>query len=156
MKVGADAPQLQLDLFEDLKVFEVFFPNLAQVVIHRMQSNHLWYASVLALALTSKLVADSEKQKIVEALLAAPSDKLEKGAIKMPLLVSGCTLASRINAQSHHFFQALGIGTGWLSEPISTWPEIPGYQKLFKFAHNLPLIQQRSELSSVPMIFQTM
>jgi len=36
MKVGADAPQLQLDLFEDLKVFEVFFPNLAQAVIHRM------------------------------------------------------------------------------------------------------------------------
>ena len=29
--------------------------------------------------------------------------------------------------------------------PISTWPDIPSYQKLHKFAHNLPLSNAATE-----------
>ena len=47
--------------------------------------------------------------------------------------------------ESVHFFTALSIGVNWLDEPITTWPEIPVFKKLFTFAHNRPVNNESTE-----------
>ena len=80
--------------------------------------------------------------KIIEE---AKTPNLKKGVIAMPRLEPGVTLVSRLGPQSLHFFVALKIGTAWLSEPVSLWDQIPAFQKLARFARNMPLSNAAAE-----------
>ena len=146
MTNAANAAVLQLQLYHDLLEFQKNFPTLADTIISRLQ-NHLWYSSeeITLLAITSCLVGEEERQEVTLEIQKASKDQLRKGAMKMPPLVPGVKLASQIGPQSHHFFQALGIGTAWLEKPVSTWKDIPAYQKLASFVKNLPLSNDATE-----------
>ena len=41
----------------------------------------------------------------------------------MPPLTPSVTLASRVGSQSLHLFEAMGIGTAWLNEPVEDWDQ---------------------------------
>ena len=69
----------------------------------------------------------------------------EAGAIKMPPLYHGVRLQDRVGPQSHYLFQALGIGTGFLSEPVNSWAQIPSYVKFSNFVANLQVTNDESE-----------
>jgi hypothetical protein len=55
------------------------------------------------------------------------------------------TLASRIGPNSLLLFQRLNINVGWLGEPIASWGEIPGFQKLKAFVDNLETVNDSCE-----------
>ena len=82
---------------------------------------------------------------ICQVLLALPKDQLKQGAMEMTPLKATTTLSSRLGNQSPHFFVALGLGFEWLDEPVSSWPQIPAFQKLHAFAHNLPVDNSATE-----------
>ena len=62
-----------------------------------------------------------------------------------PRAKHGVTLASRVTEQSLHFFQALGVGRGFLSEPVTDWSQIPAFLKFCNFVNNFPLTNDASE-----------
>ena len=80
-----------------------------------------------------------------KAIVAVPQNNLSQGAVEMMPLSPESTLISRIGPQSVHFFTALSIGVNWLDEPVTTWPEIPIFKKLFTFAHSLPVSNESTE-----------
>ena len=52
---------------------------------------------------------------------------------------------SLVEFVTDHFFVALKIGTAWLSEHVSLWDQIPAFQKLARFARNMPLSNAAAE-----------
>ena len=63
----------------------------------------------------------------------------------MPPLTPSVTLASRVGSQSLHLFEAMGIGTAWLNEPVEDWDQIPAFQTLVRFARRMPISNARTE-----------
>ena len=125
---AADAAYHQIDIYEDLMIFQKFDRSLGEAVVKRLQT-HLWYTlpEFVVFALASDRVSDADKQDLAEEILKQPTDKLRPGKVKMAPLTPGATLASRVTDQSPHFFSALGIQTRWLTEPAATWLGIPGF-----------------------------
>ena len=71
-------------------------------------------------SLCSDLIETEEKREIADRILSVPKGQLSRGAVKMPALVESTRLSDRIGPNSLHFFEALGIGTQFLAEPIDT------------------------------------
>ena len=63
----------------------------------------------------------------------------------MPALVESTRLSDRIGPNSLHFFEALGIGTQFLAEPIDTWQQIPAFLKFQAFVKSMPITNDISE-----------
>ena len=63
----------------------------------------------------------------------------------MPPLTPSVTLASRVGSQSLNLFEAMGIGTAWLNEPVEDWDQIPAFQTLVRFARRMPISNARTE-----------
>ena len=106
MTNAADAPLLQIQLYEDLYQLQNFFPTLAQTVIDRL-GRHIWYASpeMTPFALTSDLTSVVQKKSLAKAILeAAKGYQPKRGVIAMAPYVRGSSLSSRITDQSAHFF----------------------------------------------------
>lgn len=143
---ASNAAYSQLQLFEDLTIFRKFDEPLANAVIYRLQA-HLWYSSpeFIPFALASPNVPDVEKQKLATAILEQPRNQLRPGIVKMNPLKPGVTLASRVSEQTPYFFSALGVGFGFLAEPVSNWPEIPAFLKFRSFVQSFPLTNDHTE-----------
>ena len=142
----ADAASDQIDIFEDLLVYRKFDAALADTVIRRLQT-HLWYTApeFVVFSLASPHVPESAKRDLADSILEQPINKLKPGKVKMAPLTHGVTLASRVTEQSLHFFQALGVGRGFLSEPVTDWSQIPAFLKFCNFVNNFPLTNDASE-----------
>ena len=119
---AGDAAANQIDVYEDLVIFRKFVLPLADAVIKRMQKaqKHLWYCSpeFVPFSLTSPNVPPMAKQQLAAAIYSQPRNKLKPGVVEMSPLKPGATLASRVTFQSPYFFEALGIGMGFLDEPV--------------------------------------
>ena len=141
-----DAAYHQLKLHEELLKFRNFDKNMADTLVERL-FRHLWYTSeeFVVFALASDLVSKEAKQQVAEEILRQPKGKTKPGKVSMPPLVPGCSLASRIGSQSLHFFEALGVQTQFLSEPVNDWSSIPAYQKFASFVKNVPLNNDHTE-----------
>ena len=106
MTNAADAPLLQIQLYEDLYQLQNFFPTLAQTVIDQL-GRHIWYASpeMTPFALTSDLMPVVQKKSLAKAILeAAKGYQPKRGVITMAPYMRGSSLSSRITDQSAHFF----------------------------------------------------
>ena len=116
---AGDAAANQIDVYEDLVIFRKFDLPLADAVIKRMQK-HLWYCSpeFVPFSLTSPNVPPMAKQQLAAAIYSQPRNKLKPGVVEMSPFKPGATLASRVTFQSPYFFEALGIGMGFLDEPV--------------------------------------
>lgn len=143
---AADAPYNQIDVFEDLLLFRRIDQPLADAVIDRLQ-NHLWMPSgeFVVFACASSKVPDAEKEKLAAAILQQPRNELKPGKVAMPPLRQGVSLASRASNQSPYFFLALGIGFGFLGEPVKDWANIPAFVKFKAFVDSVPLNNDHTE-----------
>ena len=143
---AADAAFYQIDLFEDLLLYRRFEPDLADAVIKRLQC-HLWMSSpeFVVFGLASSKLLDVEKERLAAAILSQPRNELKPGKVAMPPLSQGASLASRVSNQSPYFFKSLGVGFGFLHEPVSDWEKIPAFLKFKAFIDTFPLTNDHTE-----------
>ena len=99
----------------------------------------------MPVALVSNLLDNAEKQEIADALLMQPNGQVSLGAVKMPHLTDSTELKDRIGPNSWHFFNALALDSGFLSEPVDDWAKIPAFLKFQKFVLNMPITNDESE-----------
>jgi hypothetical protein len=144
--LSSDAPSNQLGLYQELLAYRQIDPQLADACIAKLQ-RHLSYLTeeLVVFSLASETVSDDEKKEIALRLLEQPQDQLRPGPPKMPPLTPSTTLSSHVGPQSWHFFHRLHINSHFLSEPVSTWPQIPAFQKFERFVDDAHVVNDIAE-----------